>query len=366
MGEPELVNSAARPKQRAVLLGKPEQVKPYVHQAYPERDPESFAGLKESIRENGVLEAISLDADYAIVDGHHRVRAWHELQSEGADISPVPARVFDTTDPYQIRMLVYDLNNTRQMGWEDKRKVVRDFLLWLITEQQKRGVPDNELEIWDDRRIALKLGFSRTFVGMVRRNYEDAEADSLPWARYLVRSHPSFPDGLQRIDRGLEPPERQETSTSLADDMIRIDREVFTPSEVRMLVRALRKELHDSEEERAKWRVQERQRLLGEIEEPFAEEMAELKAKYGDLEEPRFAHLPKEYWERQIKQAKSQRVMDVARHVEQLYGWADWMGQYFPDEAAEAIEDMDGKEDLKNGIEYIHDWLGKVIDHWED
>jgi|SRR5215217_6542854 chromosome segregation ATPase len=98
----------------------------------------------------------------------------------------------------------------------------------------------------------------------------------------------------------------------------------------------------------------------------YSAEMAELKAKYGDIEEPRFAHIPPEEWERQIREAKSQRVIDVTKHLNELYGWPEWMGRYWPEEAIEAIEDMEGKEDVRNGIEFIDMWLGKVIDGWEE
>ena len=113
-------------------------------------------------------------------------------------------------------------------------------------------------------------------------------------------------------------------------------------------------------------RQEERQEILSRIESEFAAEMAALKVKYGDVEEPRFAHLPPEHWARKLREAKSQRVMNVARHLYQMSGWADWMGGYFPDEAAEAIEDMDGKEDVINAWHYIIWWMEEVSDELEE
>ena len=59
--------------------------------------------------------------------------------------------------------------------------------------------------------------------------------------------------------------------------------------------------------------------------------------------------------------------MDVARHLNELYGWADWMGRYFPEEAADAIADMvAGRGDMLNGWNYIIWWMGQVRDALEE
>ena len=150
---------------------------------------------------------------------------------------------------------------------------------------------------------------------------------------------------------------------------IKIDNKEYTQTAANDLVRDLRKEIREANEPRENW-AEELQKAkmetVARIEAEFAAEMAELKVKYGDVDEPRFAHIPQEEWERQIREAKSQRVMDVARSLEQMYSWPDWMGRYFPDEAAEAIEDMERKEDLINGWNYIIDWMIRVRDELEE
>jgi Protein of unknown function (DUF3102) len=166
-----------------------------------------------------------------------------------------------------------------------------------------------------------------------------------------------------------EPTPEGTTQTPPSAPKVKINNKEYTQTEVQNLIKDLRKEIREAKEDRADY-AKEIQRTKEQdvetIESQFAAEMAELKVKYGDVEEPRFAHLPAEHWERLISEAKSQRVMDVARHLADVSGWADWMGRYFPEEAAEAIEDMEGKEDLINGWNYIIDWMEKVRDELEE
>ena len=62
-------------------------------QLLPPLTEEEYAALKADIVEHGVLVPIVVDADTgAIVDGHHRQRAWDELRAEGAEIPEYPAR----------------------------------------------------------------------------------------------------------------------------------------------------------------------------------------------------------------------------------------------------------------------------------
>jgi len=109
----------------------------------------------------------------------------------------------------------------------------------------------------------------------------------------------------------------------------------------------------------------EKEAFIEKIEGQFVEEMAHLKAKYGDVEEPRFAHVPPEEWERRIREAKAQRVINVTKQLNQLYFWPDWMQHYFPGEAAEAIRDMERRRDFVEGWDFIIDWMIRVRDELE-
>jgi hypothetical protein len=103
-----------------------------------------------------------------------------------------------------------------------------------------------------------------------------------------------------------------------------------------------------------------------EIERQFVEEMARIKAHYGDEEEPTFAEIPPEAWAEALRNAKSQRVMDVMKHLNDLYTWPEWMGAYFPDEAVEAIMDMERRDALVEAFRFIVDWMSRVVDGVEE
>jgi len=94
--------------------------------------------------------------------------------------------------------------------------------------------------------------------------------------------------------------------------------------------------------------------------------MAELKARYGEEDQPTFAEIPPERWAQALGNAKSQRVLDVTNALGDLYAWPEWMGSYFPDEAARAIMDMERKDDLIAGIDFIIDWLSRVREELEE
>lgn len=64
------------------------------YQLLPELSEEDFQALKADVAERGVLVPVVLDAESgAIIDGHHRVRAWSELKAEGHRLLPYPRDV---------------------------------------------------------------------------------------------------------------------------------------------------------------------------------------------------------------------------------------------------------------------------------
>ncbi len=60
------------------------------YQIMPLMNQEQYDELKEDIRANGVLEAITFDQNGEIVDGLHRFSAWGDLVEEGADVPMFP------------------------------------------------------------------------------------------------------------------------------------------------------------------------------------------------------------------------------------------------------------------------------------
>lgn len=56
------------------------------YQLLPPLSDEEYTALKDDIKEHGILIPIELDEHGYILDGHHRLRAWHELRNEGIKV----------------------------------------------------------------------------------------------------------------------------------------------------------------------------------------------------------------------------------------------------------------------------------------
>jgi site-specific DNA-methyltransferase (adenine-specific) len=59
-------------------------------QFLPDLSPEQFSSLKADIAQRGVLIPVEVDETGAVLDGHHRVRAWRELRDEGLLVPSYP------------------------------------------------------------------------------------------------------------------------------------------------------------------------------------------------------------------------------------------------------------------------------------
>jgi hypothetical protein len=57
---------------------------------------------------------------------------------------------------------------------------------------------------------------------------------------------------------------------------------------------------------------------IEKIEQQFTEEMAAVKAKYGDEDEPTFAEISPEVWAEAFDNAKDQRIIDVTKHLNEM------------------------------------------------
>ncbi len=101
--------------------------------AYQLFDPLSeaeYQALKESIRERGILVPVELDDCGNILDGHHRIKAWGELKSDGLSLPDYPRIIRKFQDDAEKRNHIRTLNivrrhlTTAQMipYWEDMRK----------------------------------------------------------------------------------------------------------------------------------------------------------------------------------------------------------------------------------------------------
>jgi ParB-like chromosome segregation protein Spo0J len=123
----------------------------------PSLSDEEYAALKADVKKNGVVVPISIDEDYVVIDGHHRLRACNEL-----GLDRVPTRTHSQLDPAEQRDLALVLNlNRRNLSQEEKRHVIAAVL---------RQHPDHS-----DRRVADAAGVDHKTVASVRTELEQRE-----------------------------------------------------------------------------------------------------------------------------------------------------------------------------------------------
>jgi ParB-like chromosome segregation protein Spo0J len=113
------------------------------YQFLPSLTLEEYEALRESIRENGVIEPVIVDEKGAIIDGHHRVKACEELGIE------YPTRALHDLSEEQKQDLSLELNLTG-----------RD-----LTKDQKKEVAVSLFEQgWTQERIALRMKINQSTV----------------------------------------------------------------------------------------------------------------------------------------------------------------------------------------------------------
>jgi ParB-like nuclease domain len=122
------------------------------YQLMPDMTPEEFAALKADIAARGVVTPIDVDETGAILDGHHRFRAWTELKKN--EPPPVIVRA--------------GLSEVEKQSFALRQNVHRRHL----TRAQMQGLIEHELKSRADRsnrQIAADLGVDHKTIGRLRR-----------------------------------------------------------------------------------------------------------------------------------------------------------------------------------------------------
>ena len=151
------------------------------YQVMPNMLPDEFEALKADIAERGIQVPIDLDEHGNILDGHHRDRAWRELQKN----APPPTRVIAGLNEEEKRAFARKNNILR-------RHLTRDQVRHLI-EQQLKETPG-----WADRRAARELGVDHKTVGAVRDRL--ISTGEIPQLDKLLGA-----DGKERSERPRKP-----------------------------------------------------------------------------------------------------------------------------------------------------------------
>jgi ParB-like nuclease domain len=122
------------------------------YQLMPDMTPEAFAALKADIASRGVVTPIDVDETGAILDGHHRYRAWAELQRN--ELPPVIVRAGLSEaekQSFAIRQNVHRRHLTRAQMQD-------------LIERELKGRPDHS-----NRSIAADLGVDHKTIGRLRK-----------------------------------------------------------------------------------------------------------------------------------------------------------------------------------------------------
>ena len=124
----------------------------------PKMSEEAYQALKDSIRQFGMLEAIVLDQEGAIADGHNRWDAYLELQTEGVNVE-LKIRTEHFADEAAAKTFIRQVNIARrQLTSKQRRKVIADE----IKADTKSS----------SRAIAARLGVDHKTVESVRQELE--------------------------------------------------------------------------------------------------------------------------------------------------------------------------------------------------
>lgn len=94
-------------------------------QIMPPLSSEQYASLKADIALRGVLVPVEIDETGAVLDGHHRLRAWRELREEGVKVPRYPSIVRRLPDEHSKVAHALRLNlSRRHLGPEERSAVV--------------------------------------------------------------------------------------------------------------------------------------------------------------------------------------------------------------------------------------------------
>ncbi len=96
------------------------------YQVMPDLKPIEYEALKADIEERGVLVPVEVDETGAILDGHHRVKAWTQLRGEGVNLPDYPRMVRRGLTEEQKRNHARSLNVLRRhLSKEQQGEVMR-------------------------------------------------------------------------------------------------------------------------------------------------------------------------------------------------------------------------------------------------
>lgn len=161
-----------------VLLGKIKYINPSLlkdnkSNPFKKLKRDEFIKFTESIKSKGIINPIVINNKNVILEGHNRKDAALFLKMEVVPV--IIADVVNTEDEFEIQA---QLNiNRRQIGYNDKKKLIYDRYLDLIKSNDNRGK-----NRWESKTVNMaKLISSKTGIpeGTISRIIVDIKKDLL-------------------------------------------------------------------------------------------------------------------------------------------------------------------------------------------
>jgi hypothetical protein len=138
-------------------------------------DAETYAQLKDGIRESGILDPVHFvpgpNGEKHLIDGHHRILAFREIDRDGGEVDwenvPHVCHAIHDTDECERRRvcerMAWELNmQQRHLDDGDKKDAIERRLQQLDSEGRRKT----------DRAVAETLGVSASWVREVRHRLE--------------------------------------------------------------------------------------------------------------------------------------------------------------------------------------------------
>lgn len=165
------------------------------YQLMPPLSDDEYAALKEDIRHRGIAVPIEFDGDGNVLDGHHRLRIYHELSDEGADVPMYDQKImhFESEDAKRDYVLALNLKRRHLTGEQKATLFAR-----------LRQAPYN-------MTLQQIANVANVGVGTVWRKLEELPDDvreTLQDLQTMGRDGKTYPTSYQIVERTLIPSEK--------------------------------------------------------------------------------------------------------------------------------------------------------------
>lgn len=167
------------------------------YQLLPDLSPDEYAALKEDIRRRGVCVPIEFDGDGNILDGHHRLKIFEELEAEGVQIPMYDqvVRHFDSEDAKKDYVLSINLKR-RHLDSAQKAELF-----------YKLRMPPFSMTL---DQIAAVANVSNATVWRHLDSLPDEQRDNLAQLQTIGKDGKVYPAQFQIVERTLIPGEKAE------------------------------------------------------------------------------------------------------------------------------------------------------------